>query len=104
VIIKDFELTRTAAILDMLRHPIRLEIIFLLSQSPATFEMVAKEIARTLGETNKNVIKGHITMLRFYGAIKRENGIYYLSEDLQHHEVVQTLAKYILKERREITI
>ena len=43
-------------------------------------------------------------MLRFYGAIKRENGIYYLSEDLQHHEVVQTLAKYILKERREITI
>ena len=101
--IRGFETTSTAAILDTLKHPIRLEIIFLLSQSPATFEMIAKEIARTLSETNKNVIKGHIAVLRFYGAIKRENGIYYLSEKLQQHEVVQAIVQYIFKERKEIT-
>jgi hypothetical protein len=36
--------------LDTLKDPIRLEIVFLLSQSPATFEMLKKEIARTLKE------------------------------------------------------
>ena len=36
--------------MDTLKDPIRLEIVFLLSQSPATFEMLKKEIARTLKE------------------------------------------------------
>jgi len=101
--VNGMDIVHTSAILDTLKHPIRLEIIFLLSQSPATFEMLKKEIARTLYETNGNIIRGHLAVLRYYGWVMRENGIYYMPQVGQEHKLIQAIVQYVFKERQENT-